>query len=97
MKVHQAGYPNAVGTLGGHVSPFKMQLLNRYFDHIVIMTDADEAGRKLGQQIADGFSREVSWVLYPDNVKDAGDMTDEQVNDVIKNAVNNIEYQMMVQ
>lgn len=101
MRVHQAGHPNVVATLGGYMSPFKMQLINRYFDKVIIMTDADEPGRKLGRQIADNFSREVLWamnsydIIYPDNAKDAGDMTDEQISQVINNAITDIELSIL--
>lgn len=42
LKIHQAGFPNVVAILGGNVSDYKMDLLNKYFDKIVIMTDNDE-------------------------------------------------------
>jgi hypothetical protein len=41
MRVHQAGYPNAVGTLGGSISPENLANLDRYFNMIIIMTDHD--------------------------------------------------------
>jgi len=41
LKVHEAGFPNVVAILGGSVSPYKMDLLNKYFDRIIIMTDND--------------------------------------------------------
>lgn len=42
MRVHQAGYPNVVGTLGGHMSPQNYALLDRYFNMVIIMTDNDD-------------------------------------------------------
>jgi DNA primase len=42
IRVHQAGYPNVVATLGGHISPDNISLLNKYFNKIIIMTDNDE-------------------------------------------------------
>lgn len=41
MRVHQAGFPNVVGTLGGHISPENIANLNRNFSMIIIMTDFD--------------------------------------------------------
>lgn len=41
MRIHQAGYPNVIAILGGNVSKYKMELLNTYFDTIIIMTDND--------------------------------------------------------
>lgn len=102
MRVHQSGYPNVVATLGGYVSPQKMLLLNKYFDRIILMTDADEAGRKLANQLSAGFSREVSWAIdshdsvYPHDAKDVGDLTDSEIASLVKNSVPDIEYTMMV-
>lgn len=118
IRVHQAGFPNVVATISGHVSPYKMELLNRYFNKVVIMTDRDRIqyrdncrkckgmcrghspGRELGMSIAEKFDRSVDWAtysdsqIYPDGVKDAGDMTDDQIRQCIRNAMNNVEYQM---
>jgi hypothetical protein len=46
MRLHQAGYPNAVALLGGSLSPEHIQQLNRFFDTIIIMTDFDKADVK---------------------------------------------------
>lgn len=40
-RIHQAGYPNAVGSLGGNLSARNISLLDRYFDTIILMTDFD--------------------------------------------------------
>lgn len=42
MLVHQAGYPQAIASLGGHLSPEGYALLDRYFSRIIIMTDYDD-------------------------------------------------------
>jgi hypothetical protein len=40
MRISQSGYP-AVATLSGHISPYHIQQLDRYFTEITIMTDFD--------------------------------------------------------
>lgn len=45
LKIHEAGFPNAIAILGGNVSGYKMELLNKYFDKIVIMTDDDSPSK----------------------------------------------------
>jgi len=100
IRVHQAGFPNVVATLGGHMSQENLNLLNRYFNKIIIMTDSDEAGRSLGSSIVSRLrNKETLWAsheygkIYPHGAKDAGDMTDEEIKLCINNAVSNIEYQ----
>lgn len=42
MRVHQAGFPNVVANLGGHMSPRKLDLLAKMFTRVIIMTDFDK-------------------------------------------------------
>ena len=99
IRIHQAGFPNVVATLGGFLSNEQQQLLNRYFNRITIMTDNDLAGRELGYGIANKLRmKDILWSsyeygkIYPHDAKDAGDMTDEEIKACIKNAVSDIEY-----
>lgn len=39
MAIHQAGYPNTGALLGGTLSAYQKELLNRHFSHVIIMTD----------------------------------------------------------
>jgi 5S rRNA maturation endonuclease (ribonuclease M5) len=82
IRIHQAGFPNVVATLGGFLSKEQHALLNKYFNRIIIMTDADLAGRELGSAIADKLrNKDILWSsyeygkIYPHDAKDAGDMT----------------------
>jgi DNA primase len=52
IRLWQAGYPNAVATLGGSISDINIKNLNRYASTIILMTDNDAAGRALGNTIA---------------------------------------------
>ena len=99
IRIHQAGFPNVVATLGGFLSTDQHNLLNRYFNKITIMTDADKAGRELGMSIANKLrNKDILWAsyeygkIYPHEAKDAGDMTDEEIKTCVKNAVSDIEY-----
>jgi DNA primase len=99
IRIHQAGFPNVVATLGGHLSKENLALLNRYFNRITIMTDADLAGRELGFSIANRLkNKDILWAsyeygkIYPHDAKDAGDMTEKEIITCIKNAVSDIEY-----
>ena len=99
IRLWQAGYPNAVATLGGSVSDSNIQLLNKYSSTIIIMTDNDGAGKALGTTIATKLNRKnVLWarynydIMYPHGAKDVGDMTDEEIRQCIKNAIPHFEY-----
>ena len=99
IRVHQAGFPNVVATLGGFLSKEQQSLLNRHFNRITIMTDADLAGRELGLSIANKLKmKDLLWSsyqygkIYPHDAKDAGELTEQEIKDCIKNAVSDIEY-----
>lgn len=99
IRIHQSGFPNVIATLGGHISTDNINLLNRYFNKIVIMTDADQAGRELGISISNKLkNKDILWAscsygkIYPHDAKDAGDMTEEEIKLCINNAVSDIEY-----
>jgi 5S rRNA maturation endonuclease (ribonuclease M5) len=99
MRIHQAGFPNAVCALGSYISKEQAALLQRYFDRVIIMMDADKPGRKAGHTLSAMLrSMRVEWaihdwgVIYPHGAKDAGDMTDEEIRYVINNAVSDVAY-----
>ena len=102
IRLWQAGFPNAVATLGGSISDINIQNLNRYASTIIIMTDNDSAGRALGHTISYKLkNKNILWarydhdVLYPHNAKDVGDMTDAEIKQCIKNAIPHFEYANM--
>lgn len=124
MRIHQAGYQNVVACLGGNFSPYHFELLDKYFNKVIIMTDFDKSekhiyknckkckrkglqlckghnpGRDLGATIAAGLHKKtILWgsyderIVYPNEAKDAGDMTDEEIRQCIKNAVSQFVYE----
>lgn len=42
MRVHQAGFPNVVASLGGYWNTHRRDLIERYFNTVIIMTDDDK-------------------------------------------------------
>jgi DNA primase len=99
IRLWQAGYPNAVATLGGSISDTNIQLLNKYASTVILMTDNDGAGRILGNTIANKLkNKNMLWAkydnntIYPHSAKDVGDMTDEEIKQCIKNAIPHFEY-----
>lgn len=93
IMVHQCGYPNVVATLGSKLSAEQADLLNRYFDDIVIFSDNDEAGEELGRAIISMCPRKgIEVVRYPEGVKDPGAMSKEQIINCINNAIDDVQY-----
>jgi DNA primase len=102
IRVHQAGYPNVIATLGGSMSKINLENINRNFTKVVVMTDADQAGRELGKTIANTLkTKEVLWahysndILYPHDAKDVGDMTEKEIRTCIENSLADYEYRMI--
>lgn len=102
IRVHQSGYPNVIATLGGSMSKINLNNINRNFNKVIIMTDADTAGRELGKTIASSLkNKEILWahysndMLYPHDAKDVGDMTEEEIRTCIENALADYEYRML--
>lgn len=46
IALHQAGFENAVATLGTSLTQQQAEIMRRYADEVVICYDSDEAGRK---------------------------------------------------
>lgn len=99
IRIHQAGFPNVVASLGGSLSKENVVNLNKYSSSIIIATDSDEAGRKLGRELAFRLkNKDIMWasysdgIIYPHNAKDVGDLTETEIYQCIKNAVSNFEY-----
>lgn len=42
MRIHQAGYPNVIALLGGHVTSYHLAQIGRHFSKVIIMTDFDK-------------------------------------------------------
>lgn len=102
IRVHQSGYPNVIASLGGSMSKINIENINRNFTKVIIMTDADSAGRDLGKTLANSLkNKEILWahysndILYPNDAKDVGDMTEEEIRICIENSLADYEYRML--
>lgn len=86
MKVHEAGFPNVVATLGAQVSKNQVVLLKKYFDKIIIFSDNDDAGNAMRDAIIDLCrGKEIYTAKISEGLKDPAEM---QVQDIINN-INN--------
>lgn len=78
IRLDQAGLP-AVATLGSNVSNTQIELLQKYFNNIVILPDNDEAGDNMVERITKKLGSRVSVVKLNNEYKDIGDMSDDEI------------------
>ena len=78
IRLDQIGFP-AVATLGSNVSNIQIELLQKYFNNIIVIADNDEAGGNMKDRIIEKLGSRVSLVQLNKQYKDIGDMPDEEI------------------
>ena len=78
IRLDQIGFP-AVATLGSNVSNIQIELLQKYFNNIIVIADNDEAGGNMKSKILEKLGSRVSVIKLDKRYKDIGDMTDEDI------------------
>jgi DNA primase len=81
IRLDQCGFP-AVATLGANVSNIQTDLLQKYFNNIIVIADNDEAGGNMKEKIVERLGSRVSVVKLDKQYKDIGDMTDEEIKNI---------------
>jgi DNA primase len=78
IRLDQCGFP-AVATLGSNVSNYQIELLQKYFNDIIVIADNDEAGGNMKDRLIERLGSRVSVIQLNKEYKDIGDMTDEAI------------------
>ena len=78
IRLDQVGFP-AVATLGSNVSNIQIELLQKYFNNIIVVADNDEAGGNMKTKIVEKLGSRVSVIKLDKQYKDIGDMGDEEI------------------
>jgi DNA primase len=81
IRLDQCGFP-AVATLGSNVSNIQIELLQKYFNNIIVIADNDEAGGNMKDKIINKLESRVSVIQLDKQYKDIGDMTDEAIKEL---------------
>jgi DNA primase len=81
IRLDQLGMP-AVATLGANVSSKQIELLQKYFNNILVIADNDEAGGNMKDRIIEKLGSRVSIVKLNKQYKDIGDMADSEIKDL---------------
>ena len=85
MKVHQAGFPNVVATLGSKISEIQFLYLRKCFNEIIIFSDNDVAGEAMKCSImVSCLGWRIRQIEYPDGRSDPGDMTDGEIRQAVE-------------
>jgi DNA primase len=78
IRLDQVGLPSTA-TLGANVSSKQIELLQKYFNNIIVIADNDEAGGNMKSKIVEKLGSRVSVIKLNKQYKDIGDMSDEEI------------------
>jgi DNA primase len=81
IRLDQGGLP-AVATLGSNVSNIQIELLQKYFNDIIVIADNDEAGGNMKTKIVEKLGSRVSVIQLNKQYKDIGDMDDKSIKEL---------------
>jgi DNA primase len=78
IRLDQVGFP-AVATLGATISNAQIDLLQKYFNDIIVIADNDVAGSNMKDRLIERLGSRVSVIELQKQYKDIGDMDDEAI------------------
>lgn len=81
IRLDQCGFA-AVATLGANVSNFQIDLLQRYFNDIIVIADNDAAGGNMKDRLIERLGNRVTVVQLNKEYKDIGDMDDDAIRKI---------------
>ncbi len=81
IRLDQVGFP-AVATLGSNVSNTQIELLQKYFNNIIVIADNDEAGGNMKDKIIEKLGSRVSVIQLNKQYKDIGDMDNNSIKEL---------------
>lgn len=90
IRLDQCGLP-AVATLGASVNSAQIDLLQRYFNDIIVIADNDEAGNNMKNKLIEKLGNRVSVIQLDSKYKDVGDLSDEDIKKLSRGFDNSIE------
>jgi DNA primase len=86
IRLDQCGL-SSVATLGSNVSNIQIELLQKYFNDIIVIADNDEAGGNMKTKIIEKLGSRVSVINLDSKYKDIGDMDDSLISNLQTNFV----------
>lgn len=78
IRLDQCGFA-AVATLGANVSNYQTDLLQKYFNSVIVIADNDEAGGNMKDRILEKLGPRATVIKLDKQYKDIGDMDDAAI------------------
>lgn len=78
IRLDQVGIPG-VATLGANVSGAQIDLLQKYFNNVIVVADNDEAGGNMKSRLVEKLGSRVSVLQIDKQYKDIGEMGDSDI------------------
>ncbi len=103
IALNQAGFRNAVATLGTALTSEQALLIKRYADEVIICYDADEAGQKATSraiEILRNAGLSIRIINIPDGkdpdefIRNRGDKGPAAFRNILENSGNDVEYRL---
>lgn len=103
VSLHQAGFTNAVATLGTSLTPSQVKVMSRYVSEVLVSYDSDGPGKKASERaitLLKEAGLKVKIISIP-NFKDPdeflrfyGNKGSMKFSDLLKESKNDLEYQL---
>jgi DNA primase len=91
IRLEQVG-AHAVATLGASVNKRQKELLKKYFNSIILISDNDEAGKGMQEKMKSSFGHSLVIGNLPSDVKDVSDMDDKRISEFVSEFDDEISY-----
>lgn len=93
IYIWQSGEPSVGSILGSAISTQQFKLLRKYFSEVICFFDNDEAGKAATEHVINELRDVVvSYVEYPREVKDPGDLTAEEIKTMLHERKNRVQW-----
>jgi DNA primase len=79
IRLDQCGVP-AVATLGSTISNSQCEMLEKYFNNVIVIGDNDDAGKSMQQKILTKIGSRATLISLPSRFNDIGEMEDSDIN-----------------
>lgn len=91
IRLEQVG-AKALASLGASTSSYQRELLKKYFNSIIVVSDNDDAGNTMKEKLKAALGSKVIAAKLPEEIKDVSDMDDTSLKTFIDTFNNEIEY-----